>query len=226
MAPTPSISASPTSTPATAPRTSRANPSPPPSNISPAHNVRGYVAFNTLIFSDELSQAIVSISEIASAGADAVIVQDLGLLHLIGLMAPSLERHGSTQNDPHRRPRHRCRHRHGHRPRHPRPRTLRRRYHPHHPGNPHPRRGLLPRRPVRRLQRPMPDQRIDRRAAPPTAASAPRACRLPYEIIVDGQEIDQAGRQFLLSPQDLAAYDRGQRSRPGRRRQSQDRRPP
>ena len=35
-----------------------------------------------------------------------------------------------------------------------------------------------------------------------------QACRLPYEIIVDGQHVDQDGRQFLLSPQDLAAYDK------------------
>src|SRR6187455_52707 len=39
------------------------------------HNVRGYVAFNTLIFSDELPEALKTIRAIAEAGADAVIVQ-------------------------------------------------------------------------------------------------------------------------------------------------------
>src|ERR1700681_2881494 len=43
------------------------------------HNVRGYVAFNTLIFSDELPDAVDFLKDIATVGADAVIVQDLGL---------------------------------------------------------------------------------------------------------------------------------------------------
>src|SRR3954471_9333937 len=43
------------------------------------HNVRGYVTFNTLIFSDELPDAVRFVTAVANAGADAVIVQDLGL---------------------------------------------------------------------------------------------------------------------------------------------------
>src|SRR6516162_3036929 len=43
------------------------------------HNVRGYVAFNTLIFVDELPDAVDCLKAIAAAGADAIIVQDLGL---------------------------------------------------------------------------------------------------------------------------------------------------
>src|SRR6202050_1443145 len=46
------------------------------------HNVRGYVAVNTLIFSDELDDALRFIRAIAAAGVDAVIVQDLGLAQL------------------------------------------------------------------------------------------------------------------------------------------------
>ncbi|MGH9447858.1 MAG: peptidase U32 family protein, partial [Terriglobia bacterium] len=42
------------------------------------HNVRGYVTCNTLIFSDELPEICRFIAAIAEAGADAVIVQDLG----------------------------------------------------------------------------------------------------------------------------------------------------
>src|SRR6478672_9204222 len=61
------------------------------------HNVRGYVAFNTLIFSDELPQAVEFISGIVAARADAVIVQDLGLVRLIRAVAPGLAIHGSTQ---------------------------------------------------------------------------------------------------------------------------------
>src|SRR5437868_13895851 len=43
------------------------------------HNVRGYVTLNTLIFSDELSEAARFVAAVAESGADAVIVQDLGL---------------------------------------------------------------------------------------------------------------------------------------------------
>src|SRR5438552_3113676 len=52
------------------------------------HGVRGYVAFNTLIFSDELPQALDYLAGIVKAGADAVIVQDLGLVRLIRRLAP------------------------------------------------------------------------------------------------------------------------------------------
>src|ERR1044071_301965 len=43
-------------------------------------NVRGFVAMNTLIFSDELPAAERFVSAMAAAGVDAVIVQDLGLV--------------------------------------------------------------------------------------------------------------------------------------------------
>lgn len=61
------------------------------------HNVRGYVTCNTLIFSDELSQIAEYIKSLAAAGVDAVIVQDLGLVRLIRRLAPGLTIHGSTQ---------------------------------------------------------------------------------------------------------------------------------
>ena len=34
-----------------------------------------------------------------------------------------------------------------------------------------------------------------------------QACRLPYEMIVDGMPRDLGDKAYLLSPQDLAAYD-------------------
>src|SRR5205814_5705588 len=34
-----------------------------------------------------------------------------------------------------------------------------------------------------------------------------QACRQPYELIVDGQARDLGDKAYLLSPQDLAAYD-------------------
>ena len=62
-----------------------------------ARNVRGFVALNTLIFSDELPDAAQFVEAIADAGVDAVIVQDLGLVRLIRRIAPTLPVHASTQ---------------------------------------------------------------------------------------------------------------------------------
>jgi len=59
--------------------------------------VKGYVTFNTLVFDHELELAEGAIREIAAAGSDAVIVQDLGMAKLIQQIAPELVIHGSTQ---------------------------------------------------------------------------------------------------------------------------------
>ncbi len=34
-----------------------------------------------------------------------------------------------------------------------------------------------------------------------------QACRMPYQIVCDGRLVDRNDIQYLLSPQDLAAYD-------------------
>lgn len=59
--------------------------------------VRGYVTFNTLVFDRELAEAARALAAIAEAGADAIIVQDLGVARLAHRLAPELELHGSTQ---------------------------------------------------------------------------------------------------------------------------------
>jgi U32 family peptidase len=59
--------------------------------------VRGFVTFNTLVFDHEVAEAAKAIAAIAEAGADAIIVQDLGILKLAHRIAPELELHGSTQ---------------------------------------------------------------------------------------------------------------------------------
>ena len=60
-------------------------------------NVRGYVALNILTFSDELPQAVETVRAIAQSGADAVIVQDVGLAVLVHRISPDLPIHASTQ---------------------------------------------------------------------------------------------------------------------------------
>lgn len=59
--------------------------------------VKGYVTFNTLIFDHELREAVKTIEAIAQAGADAVIVQDVGMAQLAHHIAPQMDVHGSTQ---------------------------------------------------------------------------------------------------------------------------------
>jgi U32 family peptidase len=59
--------------------------------------VRGYVTFNTLIFEHELDDAARTAAAIVEAGADALIVQDLGILRLLREIAPDVELHASTQ---------------------------------------------------------------------------------------------------------------------------------
>ncbi|MCP5094223.1 MAG: U32 family peptidase, partial [Chloroflexi bacterium] len=59
--------------------------------------VKGYVTFNTLVFDHELETAAKSLAKIAAAGADSIIVQDVGIAQLAHQIAPELEIHGSTQ---------------------------------------------------------------------------------------------------------------------------------
>ncbi len=59
--------------------------------------VKGYVTFNTLVFDHELLEAAKTLAAIAEAGADAIIVQDVGISRLAQQIAPDLEVHGSTQ---------------------------------------------------------------------------------------------------------------------------------
>ncbi len=62
-----------------------------------ARGVRGYVTFNTLVFDSELNAAAKTLAAIAEAGADSIIVQDLGMVKLSQAIAPDLAVHGSTQ---------------------------------------------------------------------------------------------------------------------------------
>src|SRR4051794_35059017 len=59
--------------------------------------VKGFVTFNTLVFDHELKEAARTLAAIAEAGADAIIVQDLGVLKMAKQIAPDLEIHASTQ---------------------------------------------------------------------------------------------------------------------------------
>ena len=59
--------------------------------------VKAYVTFNTLLFAEEEAAARKTIRKIVAAGPDAVIVQDLGVARWIHENAPDVVLHASTQ---------------------------------------------------------------------------------------------------------------------------------
>jgi putative protease len=61
------------------------------------HGVKAYVAFNTLVFTGELDAAERMLRDCSRAGVDALIVQDVGLVRLARAIVPDLPIHASTQ---------------------------------------------------------------------------------------------------------------------------------
>jgi putative protease len=171
-----------------------------------SRNVRGFVALNTLIFPDELPAIAAIIALVAESGVDAVIVQDLGLVRLIQRMAPSLPIHASTQMTLTE----------------PRGIDFVRKLGVE--------RVVLARElsldDIRRVTagtdvpvevfvhgalcvaysgQCLTSEALGGRSA--NRGQCAQACRLPYEMIVDGTRRDLGDRAYLLSPQDLAAYE-------------------
>ncbi len=169
-------------------------------------NVRGFVTLNVLIFADEMDEATRFVIACAEAGVDAVIVQDLGLVKLIKAIAPTLPVHASTQM------------------------TLT------EPRGVEFVKRLGVERVVLARELSLADiQKVTAGTDCPVEVfvhgalcvaysgqcltsealggrSANRgqcaqACRLPYEMLVDGQPRDLGDKAYLLSPQDLAAYE-------------------
>ncbi len=66
-------------------------------NYAHLRYVKVYVAMNTILFDHELSAAKLAVDNLASIGVDAIIVQDLALLHYITENYASIEAHISTQ---------------------------------------------------------------------------------------------------------------------------------
>jgi putative protease len=62
-----------------------------------AARVKGYLTLNTLVWDDELSDVADTIAYLAEQGVDALIVQDPAVLQLARLIAPELPLHASTQ---------------------------------------------------------------------------------------------------------------------------------
>lgn len=171
-----------------------------------SHNVKGFVTLNTLIFSDELPAVSDFVARCAECGVDAVIVQDLGLVALIKRIAPTLAVHASTQMTLSE----------------PRGIAFVREFGVE--------RVVLARElslddiravtagadtPVEVFVHGalcvaysgqcLTSEALGGRSA--NRGQCAQACRLPYELIVDGSPRELGDRAYLLSPQDLAAYD-------------------
>ncbi|MBE2212554.1 MAG: U32 family peptidase [Opitutaceae bacterium] len=173
-----------------------------------AHGVRGYLTLNILIFTSELAQAATFLREAEEAGVDAIIVQDLGLVRLARAVAPRLEIHASTQM------------------------TITSPEGVHFARTIGVDRVVVARElSLRELAKFRPDdpdmlpvetfvhgalcvaysgqcltsESLGQRSA--NRGECAQACRLPYDLVVDGTTRDLGDKRYLLSPQDLAAID-------------------
>lgn len=183
------------------------------------HGVKAYAAFNTLVFTDELEAAAAQLRLLNNAGVDAVIVQDLGLVRLAREITPDLPIHASTQmtiTSPE-----------GaefacelgvERIVLARELSLReiKKFQTQDAKNdhsafriPHSKfplevfvHGALC---VAYSGQCLTSESLGRRSA--NRGECAQACRMPYELIVDGAVRDLGDRRYLLSPQDLAAVD-------------------
>jgi U32 family peptidase len=172
------------------------------------HGVKGFVTMNTLIFSRELEAAEAQLRKIAAAGVDALIIQDLGLAKLARTVAPDVELHASTQMTITS----------------PEGLAFVETLFPME-------RAVLARElSVREIERfgnsttntplevfvhgalcvaysgqCLTSESLGQRSA--NRGECAQACRMPYEIVVDGEPRDLGEVRYLLSPQDLAAVD-------------------
>ncbi|WP_395715707.1 DUF3656 domain-containing protein [Prosthecobacter sp.] len=170
-----------------------------------AHGVKGYVAFNTLIFTKELPDAETQLRLLESSGVDAVIVQDLGLARMVKALTPNLRLHASTQMtitspeglefakqldiDQAVLARELSM------------RELERFKDAHVPLEVFVHGALC----VAYSGQCLTSESVGRRSA--NRGECAQACRMPYEMIVDGEQRDLGDKRYLLSPQDLAAVD-------------------
>ena len=167
--------------------------------------LKGYATLNVLVFSDELTEFGRVIEAVAAAGVDAVLVQDVGAARLIKSICPALPLHASTQM------------------------TLTSAETIALAETLGMERVVVARElsideilSIRK-QTSMPlevfvhgalcvaysgqcltSESLGGRSA--NRGQCAQACRLPYDLVCDGRDVDLGPQKYLLSPQDLAAY--------------------
>jgi putative protease len=174
-------------------------------NFLHERGVRGFVTLNTLVFPSELPSVERTVVQLTEAGVDAVLVQDLGLVRVIRAISPGLAIHASTQMTLTSTECIRVAEQLGIE-RVVLPRELSideiRAIHEHtdieletfvH--------GALC---VAYSGQCLTSESLGGRSA--NRGQCAQACRLPYDLVCDGQDIDLGAQKYLLSPQDLAAY--------------------
>ena len=62
-----------------------------------SRGVAVHVTLNTLVKDDEMDDLVDEIRVIAESGADAVLIQDLGVAKLVRELCPTIKMHASTQ---------------------------------------------------------------------------------------------------------------------------------
>ncbi|MEY4088734.1 MAG: hypothetical protein RJB55_1005, partial [Verrucomicrobiota bacterium] len=171
--------------------------------------VRGYVTFNTLVFTNELEQAADYLRSLIAAGVDAAIVQDIGICRLIRELSPDFPIHGSTQM------------------------TITSAAGVEFARELGAQLVVLAREnsidEISRIREALGEtalplevfvhgalcvaysgqcltsESLGGRSA--NRGECAQACRLPYDLISDGRQVDLGDRRYLLSPQDLAGID-------------------
>jgi putative protease len=167
-----------------------------------AHGVKAYVPLNVLIFTDELDAAVAELRLLNDTGVDAVIIQDVGLAEIARRMFPALRVHASTQM------------------------TITSPEGVEFAEELGAKQVVLSRelslRELAKFPRSVPlevfvhgalcvaysgqcltSESLGRRSA--NRGECAQACRMPYQVIVDGAVQDLGDKRYLLSPQDLAA---------------------
>jgi U32 family peptidase len=173
--------------------------------------VKGYVTLNTLVFTQELAAAEHYLRGMIAAGVDAAIVQDVGICRLIRHLSPDFPIHASTQM------------------------TVTSAAGVEFAQQLGCQLVVLARecslKEIAKIQQQLHDRQIAMplevfvhgalcvaysgqcltseslggRSA--NRGECAQACRMPYELICDGEQVDLADRRYLLSPQDLAGLD-------------------
>jgi putative protease len=177
--------------------------------------VRAYVAFNTLVFTSELEAAAAQLRLLNRAGVDALIVQDIGLAWLARELTPGLAIHASTQMTITSPEGVRfARELGAKRVVLARELSLReiRKFGAGGAPTPDSQTPGLPLEVfvhgalcVAYSGQCLTSESLGQRSA--NRGECAQACRMPYELIVDGALRDLGDRRYLLSPQDLAATD-------------------
>ncbi|MBK8478397.1 MAG: U32 family peptidase [Opitutaceae bacterium] len=173
--------------------------------------VRGYVTFNTLVFANELADAADYIRTLVTAGVDAAIVQDVGICRMIRALSPDFPIHISTQMTVTSSAGVQFAHELG------------------------AQLVVLARensiKEITKIRETLGDspaqlplevfvhgalcvaysgqcltsESLGGRSA--NRGECAQACRMPYDLVADGQPVDLGGRRYLLSPQDLSGMD-------------------